>query len=59
MPTWKSFAWINFREWPGLNNVAWIYFSEDRDFEKYFSQKKNGFAFDQKLLQVFKKITNM
>ena len=26
-----NFAWINFRELPGLNNFAWIYFREDRE----------------------------
>ena len=40
MLTLKFFAWINFREWPGLKNFAWIYFREDREFEKYFSLKK-------------------
>ena len=30
MTTSKTFAWINFREWPGLNNFAWIYFCEDK-----------------------------
>ena len=44
MPTSKNFAWINFREWPGLKNFAWIYFREDRDFEKYFSLKKRKTA---------------
>ena len=40
MTTSKHFAWINFHEWPGLMNFAWIYVREDRDFEKYFSLKK-------------------
>ena len=34
------FAWINFREWSGLKNSAWIYFREDKNFEKYLSLKK-------------------
>ena len=40
MPTSKNFAWINFRELPGLKNFAWIYFRKDRDFEIYFYQRK-------------------
>ena len=38
--TLKNFSWINFREWPGLKNLALIYFREDTEFEKYVSLKK-------------------
>ena len=40
MPTSKNFAWINFRELPGLRNFALIYFREDSDFEKIFLPTK-------------------
>ena len=45
MPTSKNFVWINFREWAGLKYFAWIYFREDRDFEKYFSLNKRKTTF--------------
>ena len=45
MPTSNNFAWINFRERPGLKNFAWIYFREDKNFEKYFSFKKRKTTF--------------
>ena len=58
MPTSKYFAWINFREWPGLNNFAWIYIREDRGFEKFKNRKTTLLSIKSKSSKNYKYVNN-
>ena len=60
MTTSKKFAWFNFCKMTGLKNFVWIYFREDREFEKYFSLKKRKTTLlSIKSLTSLQELTNM